>query len=217
MALTVTIVTSDGSSNLFYQCWVDTNCAHTLWTYSSALQWVRGRHAFKFGGEQRQFFNNFWQPNNPTGLFDVSRLVTAAHPDGAHEDEDESGFSFATLMTGFAYSGDYNIVPAVADKSVETAFFVQDDWKVTPKLTVNLGLRYEWSNPTRSDSTVPIQRFHGRHGINIPGLGEIMAQPYLRLRRGGRRRRQKQLGTTPGFAYQLTPHGTAAALACSTE
>ena len=203
-----TIVTSDGSSNLFDQCCVDTNFAHTLWTYSSALQWVRGRHAFKFGGEQRQFFNNFWQPNNPTGLFDVSRLVTAAHPDGAHDGEDESGFSFATLMTGFAYSGDYNIVPAVADKSVETAFFVQDDWKVTPKLTVNLGLRYEWSNPyTERFNRSQFSDFTGDTGINIPGLGEIMGTTiFASSSRRSVPVDRNNWAPRLGFAYQLTPN-----------
>ena len=127
---------------------MDTNFAHTLFTYSSSLQWVVGRHSIKFGGEQRQFFNNFWQPNYPTGLFDINRDVTTSAPESGLGDENE-GFSFATLLTGFAFheQSQLNIVPAVADKSQETAYFVQDDWRVTPRLTVNLGVRYEWSNP----------------------------------------------------------------------
>jgi len=48
--------------SLFTQCCVDTHFAHTLFSYSSALQWVKGAHSIKFGGEQRVFFNNFWQP-----------------------------------------------------------------------------------------------------------------------------------------------------------
>ena len=55
-------------TNIFDQCCMDTNFTHTLITYSSALSWVKGAHSLKFGGEQRQFFNNFWQPSNPTGL-----------------------------------------------------------------------------------------------------------------------------------------------------
>ena len=57
------------------------------------------------------------------------------------------GNPFATMLTGFAFGGQLNVVPAVADKSIETAFFIQDDWKVTRKLTINAGLRYEWSTP----------------------------------------------------------------------
>jgi hypothetical protein len=59
--------------SIFTQCCVDTHFAHTLFSYSSALQWVKGPHSIKFGGEQRVFFNNFWQPDNPTGIFIFSR------------------------------------------------------------------------------------------------------------------------------------------------
>src|SRR6266550_1840737 len=202
-----TIQTSGESLNLFDQCCVDTNFAHTLWTYSSALQWVVGRHSVKFGGEQRQFFNNFWQPNYPTGLFDINRDVTTEQPDSGLGDENQ-GFSFATLLTGFAYNGDsqLNIVPAVADKSQETAFFVQDDWKLTPKLTLNLGLRYEWSNPyTERFNRSQFSDFAGTSGINIAGIGDILGTTAF----AGSSRRSAPVDRNNwaprfGFAYQLT-------------
>ncbi|HMK23214.1 MAG TPA: carboxypeptidase regulatory-like domain-containing protein, partial [Terriglobales bacterium] len=53
----------DGFLSLYSQCCVDTKFAHTLISYSSAIQWVRGAHSFKFGGEQRVFYNNFQQPD----------------------------------------------------------------------------------------------------------------------------------------------------------
>ena len=204
-----TILTSGESLDLFDQCCVDTNFAHTLWTYSSSLQWVFGRHVLKFGGEQRVFFNNFWQPNYPTGLFDINRDVTTSAPDSGLGDEGE-GFSFATLMTGFLYNGEsqLNIIPAVADKSQETAFFIQDDWKVTPKLTVNLGLRYEWSNPyTERFNRLQFSDFSGDTGINIPGLGEIMGTTVF----AGSSHRSAPVDRNNwaprfGFAYQLSPN-----------
>ncbi len=65
-----------GFLSIFTQCCVDTKFAHTLTSYSSALQWVKGRHSLKTGFEQRVFLNNFWQPNYPTGTFNFSRDVT---------------------------------------------------------------------------------------------------------------------------------------------
>ena len=64
--------------NIFTQCCVDTAFAHSLYSYSSSLQWVKGPHSITFGGEQRQFFNNFFQPDNPTGIFNFTRDVD--HP-----------------------------------------------------------------------------------------------------------------------------------------
>ncbi len=163
-----TIGVDDPFLSLFTQCCVDTHFAHTLFSYSSGLQWVKGRHSIKIGGEQRVFFNNFWQPDNPTGIFDFSRDVTTSQPNAGLGDQDE-GNPFATILTGYPYEASLHLVPAVADKSKETAFYMQDDWKVMPKLTVNVGLRYEWSTPyTERYNRLQFNDFTGDTGINIP-------------------------------------------------
>jgi len=163
-----TINVDDPFLSLFNQCCVDTHFAHTLVSYSSGLQWVKGRHSLKFGGEQRIFFNYFWQPDNPTGVFNFSRDVTTSQPNSGLGDNNE-GNPFATILLGYPHDASVHIVPAVADKSKETAFYVQDDWKVTPRLTVNLGLRYEWSNPyTERYDRLQFNDFTGDTGFNIP-------------------------------------------------
>lgn len=165
-----TIQVDEGFLSIFTQCCVDTHFAHSLFSYSSALQWVTGRHSLKAGGEQRVFLNNFWQPNYPTGTFNFARDVTTAQPNADLGTGDTpQGNPFATILTGFAYDGSLNLVPSVADKSKETAFYFQDDWKVTPKLTVNIGLRYEWSTPySERHNRLQFSNFTGDTGISIP-------------------------------------------------
>ena len=158
-------------SNLFDQCCVDTHFTHVLWTYSSALSWVKGAHSLKFGGEQRLFFNNFWQPDNPTGLFNFGQDVTN---EVAGNGETTEGDSFASLLLGWGTDGQLRIKPPVADKSKETGFYVQDDWKVNAKLTLNIGLRYEWSTPyTERFNRSTFADFTTSSGVTVPGLGTI--------------------------------------------
>jgi hypothetical protein len=211
-----TILTDDFGdqpfTSLFTQCCVDTHFAHSLYTYSSALQWSTGKHSFRFGGEQRLFYNNFWQPNYPSGLLNFSRDVTTSQPNaglGSSTDDHPiaEGNAFATILTGFPYSGELNLVPAVADLSRETAFFVQDDWKVTPKLTLNLGLRYEWSTPySERFNRIQYSDFSGDSGINLPGVGEIKGTTDF-AGDGHRTAPVDRNNFAPrfGFAYQLTP------------
>jgi len=165
-----TIGVDDPFTSLFNQCCVDTHFAHTLYSYSAGLQWVKGRHSIKFGGEQRVFFNNFWQPDNPTGIFNFSRDVTTSSPNSSLGDDDHrQGNPFATILLGYPHDASLHIVPAVADKSAETAFYAQDDWKVTPKLTVSLGLRYEWSTPySERYDRLQFSDFSGDTGISMP-------------------------------------------------
>jgi carboxypeptidase family protein/TonB-dependent receptor-like protein len=162
----------DGANNwisMYTQCCTDTKFAHTLWTYSSSLSWVKHSHTFKFGFEQRQFFNNFWQPDNPTGLFNFPQVITADNP--FDTSDLTKGNSFASLLVGFGAAGGssfINIKPQVADKSMETAFYVQDDWKVSSRLTINLGLRYEWSSPyTERFNRQQYSDFKGDTGIAV--------------------------------------------------
>jgi hypothetical protein len=152
--------------NMYTQCCVNTNFAHTLYSYSSALSQVHGRHTIKTGFEQRQFFNNFWQPDNPTGFFNFTQSTTNQFAGGT---DPTQGNPFASLYLGYGDSGSFiNIKPSVADKSLETGFYVQDDWKISSRLTINLGLRYEWSTPyTERFNHQQFSDFTGDTGISV--------------------------------------------------
>ena len=155
-------------TSLFDQCCVDTKFSHNLYTYSVALSWVRGRHNLKFGGEQRLFYNNFQQPPYPTGSFHFAQTVTEQQVDAFDPDQ---GNPFADILTGVGDTGSIAIYPEVHNLSKETGFYAQDDWKVTPKLTLNLGLRYEWSTPyNESQNRLQFSDFTGDSGVTVPGL-----------------------------------------------
>ena len=197
---------------------MDTAFAHTLYSYSSGLQWVKGPHSIKFGGEQRVFYNNFRQPDNPTGIFNFTRDVTTQDANAGLGDNNQ-GNPFATMLLGYPSPEDssLHIVPSVADKSVDTAFYVQDDWKVTPRLTVNLGLRYEWSTPyTERTNQLQFSDFSGDTGITIPvdrsadptfdfgQIGNVIGTTVFATS-GHRNARVDRNNFAPrlGFAYQL--------------
>jgi outer membrane receptor protein involved in Fe transport len=209
-----------GQTSLWDQCCLDTNFAHTLYSYSSAMQWVHGKHVVKFGGEQRLFYNNFFQPPYPTGLFNFTDDVTSQIPNSGAAGGTQ-GNPFASLLFGFPdNSSTISIVPSVANKSKETAFYIQDDWKVTSRLTLNLGLRYEWSTPySERDNHVQFSDFSGDSGIHLDlssgdpalralGLGPkeilgttIFATPSNRSVPVDRNNFAPRIG----FAFQLTP------------
>ncbi|HEX4020353.1 MAG TPA: TonB-dependent receptor [Acidobacteriaceae bacterium] len=155
-------------TSIYDQCCVDTQFAHTLVNYSSSFSWTKGQETFKFGGEQGIFYNNFFQPNYPNGYFSFAQDVTAQIP--YDTDNGVQGNSFAGLLLGYGDSGGINVTQSVADKSLETAFYIQDDWRATSKLTLNLGLRYEWSTPyTERHNNSQFSDFDGDSGISIAG------------------------------------------------
>ncbi|MGA2743768.1 MAG: TonB-dependent receptor [Candidatus Sulfotelmatobacter sp.] len=160
-------------SNLYDQCCINTTFAHTLYSFSSQLVISKGAHLIKVGGEERIFYNNFWQPNYPTGFMTFTDDTTSPTP---NSDTDASGNStgnpFASLAFGYGdninASSQLVVTPSVANRSGETGFYIQDDWKVTPKLTVNLGLRYQWSSPyTSRGNQIEFSNFSANSGVNL--------------------------------------------------
>ncbi len=145
--------------------WTKTIEAQTNFVWDAAVSKVIGPHSLKFGAEQRTLLSNFYQPPFPGGQFSF---------DGAQTRQDLSssittqGNALASLLVDFGASGGLSIHPSVAEKSRETSFFVKDDWQVTPKLTLNLGLRYEWSTPyNERNNEIQFADFTGATGITL--------------------------------------------------
>jgi hypothetical protein len=228
---TIQITGASPWSSLYDQCCINTNFAHTLYSYSSQLVISKGSHLMKIGGEQRIFFNNFFQPPYPTGLLNFTDYVTSPFPDSNTDISGNStGNPFASLLFGYADNinggnngvNTINIYPSVANKSKETGFYFQDDWKVDSKLTLNLGLRYEWSTPyTERDNRIEFSDFTGSSGKSIdlssggqvsdgltPDLGTVALNGITEFPTSGRRSvpvYRNNVGPRLGFAYQLNP------------
>ena len=203
-------------SSLYDQCCINTTFAHTLYSYSSQLVISKGSHLMKMGGEQRIFFNNFFQPPNPTGLFNFTDDVTSQVPNSGAGGGTQ-GNPFASLLFGYPDdSSTINIYPAVATKSKETGFYFQDDWKVNSKLTLNLGLRYEWSTPySERFNRIEFSDFTGSSGMSIdlssggltPGLGTVALNGITLFPTSSMRSvpvDRNNFGPRVGFAYQLS-------------
>ncbi|MBM3729142.1 MAG: hypothetical protein FJW40_27425, partial [Acidobacteria bacterium] len=115
----------------------------TFQTYSLAASatWIRGRHTMKFGLDQRlnQVGSNLKQDTN--GNYQFNRGFTQGpNPNVAAAN---LGDGLASLLLGTGASGFVQILPSVFTSNPYTGLYVQDDFKVTSRLTLNLGLRYD--------------------------------------------------------------------------
>ncbi|MFN0123410.1 MAG: TonB-dependent receptor domain-containing protein [Blastocatellia bacterium] len=106
------------------------------------LSLLLGAHTLKFGANERHFRVYNYRTSDPAGNFAFSRAFTARTTA-----ETTSGDAIASLLLGNPSSGRLGIAPQPAVGSSYLAFFMQDDWQVTRRLTLNLGLRYEIDYP----------------------------------------------------------------------
>ncbi len=106
------------------------------------LSWIHGKHAFDFGFEyDRQNFNQLGNQFS-RGVFTFQPFATRNPVDGS------GGFSFAEFLLGdmFQSSTAAAVANAKFQRNVEH-MFIDDTWKILPKLTLSLGLRYELTPP----------------------------------------------------------------------
>ncbi len=106
------------------------------------FSWIRGKHSFRFGGEYR--YNQFLQIGNEfaRGRFTFTGSFTG-NPNTL-----AGGYNGADFLLGSPSTVEAAVALARGDfRNNEVAFYVDDTYKMTPKLTINWGLRYELAQP----------------------------------------------------------------------
>lgn len=105
-----------------------------------------GGHNVRFGGDFRHQRYTPSNQNNTAGTFDFGSGQTAALTN--NQTVGNTGFGFASFLLGQVGGSRLNFTPSIAQwRNSYYALFVQDDWKVTKNLTLNLGLRWDVDEP----------------------------------------------------------------------
>jgi hypothetical protein len=160
-----------------------------------SMSWYRGKHAFKFGIEARFGANDEIRDRGSAGSFSFSPQRTGLGSTG--------GNSFASFLLGDAYSAAIQVSDKIPSRASYWAFFLQDDWRITDRLTINVGLRYDVELPrkvlgNRQNSFDPlaINPVSGTPGVvTFAGLNGTPERAFSADR--------NNIGPRLGFAYRL--------------
>ena len=139
-------VSVDNYSGFGASDWLPSKEYNNVWDFIQNLSINKGSHALKFGAEFRPIKFPFFQVPSPHGDLSFSRNGTA-YPINDNNIATNTGDGYASFLLGVVDSGQISTGNFISSEKYAWAFYGQDDWKVSPKLTVNLGLRYEVFSP----------------------------------------------------------------------
>jgi hypothetical protein len=164
------------------------------YTVRNDVTWVKGYHSFKFGYDLLYENQNNYSLGSPSGSFsfDGAGGLTG---NGSTTIPNTGGISLASFMLGSVSGASFSIPTASwLPRDNINSFYAQDDWRITPKLTMNIGVRYanespwhtkygQWAqfNPSVADPIIagdmgaithPGGAMNNRHNLNFePRIG----------------------------------------------
>jgi hypothetical protein len=116
------------------------------YTITDFIAWNRGKHNFRFGGDIRRILQSFHAARNANGSFTFTGFATAQYVNGAAVRS--TGYDIADFLLGLPQlttlqtgTNSYDFRANAFD------LYAQDDFRILPGLTLNLGLRYEYNGP----------------------------------------------------------------------
>ncbi len=158
--------------------------ANSIFQYLDTFSWQRGSHSIKIGMEWNRRNVQFSQSRAPRGSFNFTGIYT--------------GSALADFMLGYVASDNLNPTHTNTNLTdITQAYYIADDWKVTQRLTINLGLRWDYFAPyTQSDD-----KFADiyQNGFQLGNVYTPANSPYGR---GLLQKNMKDFGPRFGFAYR---------------
>ena len=176
------------------------------YSLQSNLSTQRGKHLIKTGVQFNLFRGNFLSTTNPSGTFSFNTANTG----GPRADTPAStaGLGMATFLYGYASGGSIDTSTGVSIQNFYTGLYLQDDYRVTSKLTLNLGLRWDYQTPVneRYNRTTRGFAYTTPSPLKVPGLslnGGLLYAGVGGLPRGLYDPDKNDFGPRIGLAYSM--------------
>jgi hypothetical protein len=174
------------------------------YSFQSSLSMQRGKHLLKTGVEFNLLRGNFLTNNNPSGSFSFNQAQTG----GPRADTPTSGLAMASFLMGYASGGSIDASTGISLQNFYSGVFFQDDYRVTPKLTLNLGVRWEYQTPAteRYNRTTVGFAYNTPSPLKVPGLnlnGGLLYAGVNGQPRGIYNPDRNNIGPRIGVAYSL--------------
>jgi hypothetical protein len=126
------------------------NRAPVVWTYQDAVSYQHGKHQIKFGAQLTRVWDNttFSATIRPNVTLQDTVTVTGSNPTNTGQLSAQQNFANINSLLLSSQSQSFYIAPSFRQYRLwEQGYFVQDSYRATKRLTVDVGLRYEIFNP----------------------------------------------------------------------
>lgn len=163
--------------------------------YLDNMSMTLGKHTLKWGADFRRRQLTVYQTNLGNGRFNFNNAFTDSRQNG-----NAGGDTMATFLLGYpTLTGHDYTFNWPGERGSEVGLYVADDWRISRKLTLNLGLRWDYYSPF-SEVANRWSNFNVRSGkLDIAGANGVDkyagVKPYY-----------KNFGPRVGFAYQVLTH-----------
>ncbi len=176
--------------------------------FGAALSKYVGKHNLTAGFDYRLINTDFTSLSSAAGSFSFNGVFTRQFP----AQTNSTGADFADLLLGFPASGSVSTTTKLYDFVRYYAGYVQDDYRITEKLTINIGLRYEYETGVAEQYNHLVTGFN-RTALNPIAAGVTGVLPLGVLQYAGVNGAptaccnpsKTKFGPRFGFAYQITP------------
>lgn len=134
-------ITVTGVFSLGYSVNADQGVAQDTYHFVDTLSWSKGRHQIRGGLEMRRYVDDYFSNNRFRGTMSLQSFgdFLIGLP-GTPLAQGGNGTGFSNINSSSVASG----VTDRMDRITDLAFYIQDDWKVTSRLTLNVGLRWDY-------------------------------------------------------------------------